>query len=127
MVRIVMHSEMGRCLYSVNPIHAGMVIMQCELLVLSEVDTPLVNETDLKYYTFKFNDKQDCLVLGLGEIFNHHDKPNVSYELIDIGGRKVMQFRATENIWSDTQLFIDYAADTAVNTEGYINTKSLVG
>lgn len=127
MIKIITDEIMGRCLVAERPIPAGMVIMQCELLVLSEVDTPLVNETDLKYYTFKFNETQDCLVLGLGEIFNHRSAPNVSYELVDIGDRKVMQFSVIADIWTDDQLFIDYNADVQVNTEGYINTKSLVG
>lgn len=127
MIKITTDTIMGRCLVAERPIPAGMVIMQCELLVLSEVDTPLVNETDLKYYTFKFNETQDCLVLGLGEIFNHSSAPNVSYELVDLNCRKVMQFRAIKDVCAGEQLFIDYQADVQVNTEGYINTKSLVG
>lgn len=127
MITVKVTNEMGRGLYATRIIKAGEVVSQCEILVLSEIDTAIVAETDLKYYTFKFNELQDCLVLGLGEIFNHADQPNVSFELVDFEGRKVMQFKALSNIETDAQLFIDYNSDTQVETEDYINTKSLVG
>lgn len=111
--------EFGRGLYAGYFIAKGEVIAEFELLVLSPSDTTKVNETDLKYYTFCFNEAQDCLVLGDGEIFNHDDKPNVSYQLVERDGRKLMQFAATKNIWPYDQLFIDYAADAKVELNNY--------
>jgi hypothetical protein len=121
--------EMGRGLYS-NPItgvNKDDLIALCELLVLSPVDTAIVNITDLKHYTFKFDAERDCLVLGDGEIFNHSHEPNVSYELVDFGDRKMMRFVALRDIQPGEQLFIDYNADTQVDTAQYCSTKSLVG
>lgn len=130
-VIVSLYEDMGRGLTNLTSIGLGEFIMQCELLVLSPSDTLLANVTDLKHYTFKYSNDQDCLVLGLGEIFNHSDTPNVKYELqnfIQNGvSRKVMVFSAIRDIAPGEQLFIDYGADTIVNTQDYINNESLVG
>jgi SET domain-containing protein len=118
--------EMGRGIYAARDILENEVIMECEVLVLNESDTIKVNETDLKYYTFKYTDSRDCLVLGHGEIFNHSDMPNVSYKLVPFQDRLVMQFKALKTIPKDSQLFIDYAADTQVKTSTYIENESLL-
>ncbi len=125
MYKLKVTQEFGRGLYSTRKIYAGEIVMVCELLVLSEIDTPLVNATDLKWYTFKFNETQDCLVLGLGEIFNHTEAANVSYKLSNERGRPVMVFMSQTDIKAGQQLFIDYGADTRVNIGGY--TVNLTG
>lgn len=108
---ITQSKEMGRELHAKREFKKGDLIFSCEILVLSEADTIKVNQTDLKYYTFTFNDKQDCLVLGDGEIFNHSDTPNVEYDLVDFNDRKLMYFFAIKDIEANEQLFIDYNAD----------------
>lgn len=122
--------DMGRGVFANQDIKTGEVITNCELLVLDKADTILVDDTSLKFYTFKFNDTQDCLVLGDGEIFNHNNKPNVSYQLItitdSIGTRKLMQFKALRPILQDEQMFIDYAADVPATKVDEYRT-SLVG
>jgi SET domain-containing protein len=94
--------------------------------VFSEKDTEIVNKTDLQYYKFKYNDKQDCLVLGDAELFNHSPDPNVGYKLINFDGRKIMAFYALKPIPEYTQLFIDYNGDTDVRFHEYLN-KNMVG
>lgn len=118
-------TEMGRGLYASLGIEPNKELFKAELLVLSENDTKVVNTTDLQYYTFKYNEKQDCLCLGLGEIFNHSNEPNVAYRLIEYDGRKVMQFYALKSVQADEQLLIDYTADVKVDATKYID-KNLV-
>lgn len=110
---VQMVKGMGRSIIAERDIKRGEVITNCELLVLSPEDTLKVNETDLQWYTFTFNKdtKQDCLVLGDGEIFNHDDNANTLYGLIDWDGRKLMRFQAARDIKEGEQLFIDYNAD----------------
>jgi len=112
---------MGRGLYATQDINKGELIFVAELLVLSETDTKLVNLTDLQYYTFKYNEKQDCLVLGDGEIFNHADQPNVGYQLVKHASedRQIMLFHAIQDVKQGDQLMIDYAADTKVDASKY--------
>ena len=122
---IIQDDVFGRGLYAARDLARGTIVEMAELLVLSESDTVKVNQTDLQYYTFKYNDKQDCLVMGNGEIFNHSDKPNVMYTLTDILDaqgcflRRIMVFEVTDDVKAGDQLFIDYNADTEVKTENY--------
>jgi hypothetical protein len=117
----------GRGLYASQNFMPDKLITQCELLVLSAEDTLKVNETSLQYYTFKFNETQDCLVLGNAELFNHSDEANVRYELEDFDGRKVMRFYSTKLISINEQLYINYNQDVNVSVDSYINSKSLAG
>lgn len=116
----------GRGLYATRDIKSGEVIMTCELLVLSEEDTLKVNQTSLEYYTFKLDDKRDCLVLGDAELFNHSDYAQVTYSLEPLDQRQVMVFKATRDIQEGEQLFIDYTLDQNVKVDNYLNSKSLV-
>lgn len=111
--------EFGRGLYASFDIPKDKILFTAELLVLSEQDTKVVNTTDLQWYTFKYDDTRDCLVLGDGEIFNHNDSPNVGYKLGDFDGRKVMYFYTVKDVKADEQLFIDYGADVVVKTNEY--------
>lgn len=120
---------MGRSIIAERDIKRGEVITNCELLVLSPEDTIKVNETDLQWYTFTFNKdtKQDCLVMGDGEIFNHSDDANTLYGLIDWNGRKLMRFQAARDIKKGEQLFIDYNADVdSVKNVLEVYTKNLI-
>lgn len=118
-VYIRMTDEMGRGVFTKENIGFDTVIELAEILVLSKEDTKTVNETELQFYTFKFNDKQDCLVLGIGEIFNHSNDPNVKYELMQCNGRKKMVFTTLRGIYAGEQLFIDYTQDERVDTSKY--------
>ena len=113
--------EFGRGLYALTDIPEQRILFSVELLVLSEKDTKTVNETDLQYYTFVYNEKQDCLVLGDGELFNHSDDANVGYKLTQTPGtnRKMMTFYTIKPIKEHEQLFINYNQDVAVNTASY--------
>jgi hypothetical protein len=126
MYQIKTTDQFGRGLYATETIRPRRVVMRCELLVLSPTDTVIVNATELKHYTFVFNSNQDCLVLGLGEIFNHSDKPNVSYQIVDFEGRKVMQFVSLSQIEPGQQLFINYENDSKVDVSKYVEQKSLL-
>lgn len=108
--------EMGRGLYAHYDLKPNIILFTAELLVLSPEDTKIVNQTDLKYYVFKYNDTQDCLALGDAEIFNHSDNPNIGYQLKDWDGRKRLFFYTLREIKRDEQLFIDYNADVLVDT-----------
>jgi SET domain-containing protein len=125
---VQMIEGMGRGVIAERDIKLGEIITNCELLVLSKPDTCLVNQTELQYYTFVFDaaNNLDCLVLGDGEIFNHDDDANTLYGLIDWNGRKLMRFQAARDIKKGEQLFINYAADSLVNVENYLNNGSLI-
>ena len=128
-INITVSKKYGREVTSTKNIKKGTIVEMCELLVLSQQDTKLVNMTDLRYYTFVYDKEtgQDCLVLGSGEIFNHNEKPNVSYAIKEHNGRAMMIFTATKPIKKGKQLFIDYAADSAVKAQEYVNKNLMAG
>lgn len=127
MFKITQSEQYGREVTATEFIYQDDTVTLCELLVLDASDTVTVNTfTSLQWYTFKFNDIQDCLVLGCGEIFNHSDTPNVTYDLVESEGRTKMRFKALRDIKTGEQLFIDYAKDTKVDASGYVN-KNMVG
>ena len=112
--------EMGRGLYATQDLQAGKILFTAELIVLSPDDTLKVEQTELKYYTFKYNDKQDCIVLGEGELFNHSDEANIGFQLVDYDGRKVMMFYTLADIPRDAQMCTNYNQDVQVNINEYI-------
>lgn len=137
---------MGRGIFANKSLQKGDVVMTCELIVLSSIDTVKIEYTDLRHYTFKYNEAQDCLVLGDGSLFNHAitiEPPdgdivyepvrgvltaNIAYHLEEFFGRKRMVFTALTDIIEQTQLFIDYST-CGVNTDcgSYVSSKSLMG
>jgi SET domain-containing protein len=119
MIKIIETEQYGRGVYATIDIPSGVNVELAELLILSKEDTTKVNETDLQYYTFKFTDDQDCLVLGVGEIFNHSDSPNVSYSIIEHENRPKMQFVTIRDVKAGEQLFTDYNQDVKVETKNY--------
>lgn len=110
---VLMTEQYGRAVFAEKHLKKGETVCYCEVLPLNEKDTITVNTTDLQHYTFTFDDKRDCLVLGDGEIFNHSDTANVKYELVNLNGRPLMHFSMTKDANRDEQLFIDYNADVS--------------
>ncbi len=120
---VLMTEQYGRAVFAEKDLKKGDSVMYCEVLVLSAQDTKVVNTTDLKDYTFVFDaeNKQDCLVLGDGELFNHgptnnsdvkeSSDANTRFYLNTINSRPMMIFRTTKDVKKDDQLFIDYNAD----------------
>ena len=126
MYKVDTSEEMGRGLYATKPIAIFETVAVFEILLLNPEDTVALENTDLKFYTFRVSDVQDCLVLGDGELFNHSYKPNVIYDLIHEDNRLKMMFTAIKPIEIGEQLFIDYTADADVDATKYISVRSLI-
>lgn len=106
--------DFGRGLYADRLMFPSDIVAVCEIIPLTPKDTETLESTGLKYYKFKMNESQDCIVLGDGSLFNHAAKPNVSFSLErDHTGRYRMIFRTRGIVKKGTQLFIDYTADCA--------------
>jgi len=101
----------GRGVMATEYINEGTLLETCPVLPLTTADTELVNQTSLKQYTFVFDKekKQDCLVMGLGELYNHSDSPNVGYRLDPVA--RTMEFYTLRPVAKDEQLFTDYRQD----------------
>lgn len=112
---------MGRGLGATSMVFPGDIVEVSEILALSPEDTATLETTVLKYYKFRLDETRDCIVLGLGSLFNHSDEPNVSFSLEkESTGRIVMVFRATKIVIRSEQLFIDYRQDANVDVSEYL-------
>jgi len=110
----------GRSVVASDYIDEGQCLEVNPVLPLSAEDTKLVNQTSLKFYTFVFDkDKgQDCLVMGLGELYNHSETPNVGYRLNPVA--RTMEFYTLRPIAKGEQLFTNYRQDDeTINVEEY--------
>ena len=58
----------------------------------------------LNDYVFKLDDKHSLIALGFGSLFNHNDKPHVSYKVTD---GKVYYF-TLKDIHPNDEIFISY-------------------
>jgi SET domain-containing protein len=127
MITVKVLPEFGRSVIAEKWIQEGAYVEVADVLVLSETDTKVVNSTALVDYTFTFNDTQDCLVMGVGEMFNHSNlRPNVEYKLYNLNGMWKMYFIATRCIEAGEQLFIDYSADLRANEDKAAYTHNLM-
>lgn len=111
--------EFDRGVYAYQDIKAGELIENCHILVLSEQDTAKIQETELQFYDYTYNEKQSCLVLGNGELYNHSDSPNTMFELNR--NNNTMAYYAISPIKKGQQIFIDYNADI-VNKKDVLKT-----
>ena len=111
MIKVETFPLFGRGVVAVDYINEGTLLETCPVLPLTTEDTVKVNETSLKQYTFVFDKekKQDCLVMGLGELYNHCDSPNVGYRLDPVA--RTMEFYTLCPIAKGEQMFIDYRKD----------------
>lgn len=118
----IAESECGREVYSNRTLSEGSLIESCPLIVLSEDDTETVKRMDLRHYTFAFNAKRDCIALGMGNLLNHSDDPNVDYrvEECSYGGKgvyPVLSYYALREISPHEPLRINYNKDAPINLQ----------
>jgi hypothetical protein len=112
-----MFQGMGRGLVSDTDLACNELIAECEVIPLSKVDTDKLEDTILASYKFTYAKGRDCIVLGVGSLFNHSETPNVIYRLERIGKRKVMRFYTNQVVSAYTQLFTNYKADSTDNLD----------
>ncbi len=58
----------------------------------------------LNDYVFKLDEKHSALALGFGSLYNHSDKPHLSYKVSD---NKVTYY-TTQDIFPNEEIFISY-------------------
>ena len=100
----------GRGVFASVDILAGELIERCPIILLSEKETPLIKQTELQNYYFRWGDDrahhQAGIGLGFGSIYNHSYSPNVTYtKLID---QELIDFVAIHNIKKDEEITVNY-------------------
>ena len=97
----------GRGVFAKKDIQSGEILEECHFIELSESDFNKIY-TVLKDYvfTFPFGNKNNCVVFGLGSIYNHSLLPNAYWECDE--NKKLFRYITSKSIKKNDEIFINY-------------------
>ena len=98
----------GRGVFTAESIPAGTLIEVAPVIVLSEKDRSLLDQTLLHDYIFEWGEQleQCCMALGYVPIYNHACPSNCEYEM-DFSLQQI-SIRTVRAIEAGEELFINY-------------------
>ncbi len=98
----------GRGVFSSKPIAAGTIIEVSPVIVLSQEERVLLDQTLLHDYIFIWGpeEKECCIALGYLSLYNHDYKSNAEY-VMDFP-RQTIRITAVRHIKKDAEIFINY-------------------
>ena len=98
----------GRGLYATRNIKAGEVVETSPVLILDEWEASKITSTKLNLYVFDWG-KESAIALGVGSLFNHSVRRNVTYS--NNARTSEIVFTALCDIKEGHQLFIKHGYD----------------
>lgn len=108
--KVTKYPGMGRGVVAENDISKGDVFLTCPVLKLSPGDEYFTQKTILRYYVFSGESDMSpysYLALGLGSLFNSSSKKD-NTEWVVNENKEIITFKATRDISTGEQIFIDY-------------------
>ena len=101
-------SSMGRGVFTSENIEAGTLIEVSPVIVMSNEERKLLDQTLLHDYIFEWGSKKDqcCMALGYIPVYNHSYKSNCEYEM-DFELEQI-SIKAIHFIKAGEELFINY-------------------
>ena len=114
----------GRGVYTSENIEAGTVIEESPVVVMSQQERTLLDQTLLHDYIFEWGEKntQCCMALGYLSLYNHSYKSNCEYEM-DFK-KKMISIKAVHFIKAGEELFINYNSDWDNEKKVWFDTKA---
>ena len=113
----------GRGIFTKENIRTNTIVEVSPVIVLSQRDRKLVDQTLLHDYIFEWGDsrRQACLALGYVSLYNHSYASNCEYEMeFDKG---IISIRAVRSIKKGEELFINYNGTWNNTTELWFDVK----
>jgi hypothetical protein len=103
--------NMGKGVFTSENLEAGTVVEISPVIVMSDVDRKLLDQTLLHDYIFEWGEKirQCCMALGYIPMYNHSYKSNCEYDM-DYD-EEIMTIKTVHFIKSGEELFINYNGD----------------
>ena len=100
----------GRGVFTTANIKAGVIIEISPVVVLSEKERKIVEQTLLFDYIFECgeNKKKACVAMGYVSLYNHNYDANCEYEM-DFK-KRIMTITTVKNIKKGEELFVNYNA-----------------
>ncbi|MCW3463725.1 SET domain-containing protein [Chitinophaga nivalis] len=113
----------GRGVFTKENIPAGTRIETSPVLVLSNDDTEIVDQTRLHNYIFLWGvrETRSCVALGFCSIYNHAYNPNCEYEM-DFE-EDTMSIITRREIKKGEELFINYNGEVEDQTPMWFDVK----
>ncbi|WP_346239249.1 SET domain-containing protein [Niabella insulamsoli] len=110
-------AEMGRGVFTSEPIAKGSVIEIAPVVVMSAVERKLLDQTLLHDYIFEWGEDGDqcCMALGWAAVYNHAYESNCDYEM-DYD-QNVITIKTVRNIEAGEELFINYSGSWDADKE----------
>ena len=103
--------SMGLGVFTAENIPAGTLIEVAPVIVMSQEERKLLDQTRLHDYIFEWGHNKDqcCMALGYVPIYNHSYQSNCEYEM-DFE-RNQVEIRTVKEVRAGEQLFINYNGD----------------
>lgn len=100
--------KMGKGVFTTENIKAKTIIEVSPVIVMSQEERELLDQTLLHNYIFEWGDhkKQCCMAMGYVPIYNHSYNSNCEYEMEF--EQDVIRITAVKNIKKGEELFINY-------------------
>lgn len=120
---IKMSGKKGRGVFTSRPIPADVVIEDSPVIVMSEKERVLLDQTLLHDYIFEWgNDKkQCCMALGYVPVYNHSYQSNCEYVMdFELQTIRVVTIR---DIAKNEELTINYNGDWNNEEKVWFNTE----
>lgn len=120
---IKMSGKKGRGVFTSRPIPADVVIEESPVIVISEKERVLLDQTLLHDYIFEWgNDKkQCCMALGYVPVYNHSYQSNCEYVMdFELQTIRVVTIR---DIAKNEELTINYNGDWNNEEKVWFNTE----
>ena len=120
---IVPTTLMGRGVFTSENIEAGTVVEVAPVIVLSEKERKLLDQTLLHNYIFEWGNQKDhcCMALGYVPIYNHSYLSNCEYEMNF--EQELISIKAVHFIKAGEELFINYNGNWNDNKPVWFDAK----
>lgn len=120
---IVPTTLMGRGVFTSENIEPGTVVEVAPVIVLSEKERKLLDQTLLHNYIFEWGNQKDhcCMALGYVPIYNHSYLSNCEYEMNF--EQELISIKAVHFIKAGEELFINYNGNWNDNKPVWFDAK----
>jgi uncharacterized protein len=108
---IAITRDMGKGVFTSENLEAGTVIEVSPVIVMSDADRKLLDQTKLHDYIFEWgeNVRQCCMALGYIPMYNHSYRSNCEYDM-DYD-EEIMTVKTVRFVKAGEELFINYNGD----------------
>lgn len=100
--------NMGRGVYTGQPISAGEIIEVCPVIIIPKAELPIIHKTVLHDYYFLWgHDLTDCAIaLGFGSLYNHAVHANATF-ILDIE-QQTIDIESILDIEAGDEILLNY-------------------